>query len=433
MQRVNGTMLATTLVVLITVLGAVTGLGAAETVIQHYNNSAHGPAWTAWLKEQAEVFAAQNPGMKVEIIPGPSSAEEFLTVIAGGTSLDVAELTLRIAASVAAEGVYLDLRPYLERSSVLSLNDYVPVAQRAVTRSDGTIFGVPVDLYLVPTHYHVDMFAARGLVTPSELGEEWNFAAALAASKRLTLDKNGDGVPEDWGTHNPHTLWVYRNAFENRGAEMFDRDTNPTRSLLNTPEVVRALEWLAELNTVHGVANPDSGSYSGEFPQGIYGWSLGTGPNTGKILIDAEASFRWGVALPVGDVRQGSYTAVNSFQIPRTSANPEAAWKWIEFLLASEESWASYITATGRLPASEKVMPMWLESITSQPNPPEGAENYINAAMHPDNYLDILSPLYARFSSLADPLVREVISGERSARAALEEIHQQMTALFNEE
>src|SRR5690606_4858130 len=125
--------------------------------------------------------------------------------------------------------------------------------------------------------------------------------------------------------------------------------------------------------------------------------------------------------LPIGGVRQGSYTAVNSFQIPKTSKNPEAAWKWIEFLIASEESGASYINVTGRLPANAQVMPMWLESITNEPNAPEGAENYIKAAMHPDNYLDILSPYYARFSSMADPLIREVITGERNARAVLEE------------
>lgn len=52
--------------------------------------------------------------------------------------------------------------------------------------------------------------------------------------------------------------------------------------------------------------------------------------------------------------------------------------------------------------------------------------------MHPDNYLDILSPHYARFDSLAFPLVNAVIRGERSAQSAMEELHQLMTAIFNE-
>lgn len=407
---------------------------AAQTVVQHFHNPAHGTAWSAWLREQISRFEAQNPGIKVElIIPASSvSADQFLTMMASGTSIDVSELVLRLAASVAAQGVYTDLRPYLERSAVLSLDDFAPVARQAVTRHDGVVWGVPVDLYVVPTHYNADMFIAGGLATPAELGTAWTFEAALEAAKRLTVDRNGDGVNEEWGTHNAYTLWVYRNAFENRGAEWFDRDIEPTESRLASPEVIEALQWVADLHLVHNVTDLSSGSYSAELPKGIYAWSLGTGPNTANLLSQAQASFRWGVALPIGGVRQGAYTAVNSFQIPRTSQNPDAAFRWIEFLLGSVESWQSFMSGTGRLPARTQVMPMWLEMIERLPNAPEGAHYYIESAMHPDNYLDILSPHYARFDSLAFPLVNAVIRGERSAQSAMEELHQLMTAIFNE-
>ena len=407
---------------------------AAQTVIQHFHNPAHGTAWSAWLREQISRFEAQNPDIKVELIipAGAVSAEQFLTMIASGTSIDVAELVLRFAAPVAAQDMYLDLRQYLERSAVLSLDDYAPVARAAVTRSDGLVWGVPIDLYVVPTHYNADLFVAAGLATPAELGTGWTFEAALEAAKRLTVDRNGDGVNETWGTHNAYTLWVYRNAFENRGAEWFDRDIEPTESRLASPEVVEALQWVADLNLVHNVTDLSSGAYTAELPKGIYGWSLGTGPNTANLLRDAGASFRWGVGLPIGGVRQGAYTAVNSFQIPRTSQNPEAAFRWIEFLLGSIESWESFMSATGRLPARTQVMPLWLEMIERLPNAPEGAHYYIESAVHPDNYLDILSPHTARFDSLASPLVNAVIQGERSAQSAMEELHQLMTAIFNE-
>lgn len=419
---------------LLTLAFTLVGNAASQTVIQHYHNPAHGPDWTAWIKEQIKQFEAQNPDTKVELIvpSGAVGTDQFLTLIASGTPIDVSELVLRVGASVAAQGVYLDLRPFLRKSSKLALDAYVPVARQAITRPDATVWGVPVDLYLVPTHYHADMFAGGGLASPADLGKGWNFDAALAAAKRLTVDRNGDGVIDQWGTQTGYTLWVYRNAFENKGAKLFDKDIEPTRSLLNTPKAVDALRWVADLHVVHNVADPQSSAYSSAFPTGKYAWSLGTGPNTAKLLAQAKASFKWGVAPPVGGVKQGSYTAVNSFQIPKTSKHPEAAWRWIEFLLGTEQSWASFINLTTRLPANQKVMPLWLKTIRSLPNAPEGAENYIKAAAHPDNYLDILSPHYARFDQLAEPLIREVLQGKRNPSAALEELHQKMAAIFVE-
>ena len=410
------------------------GIAGAQTVIQHFHNPAHGTAWSGWIQERIEKFEAENPGIEIElIIPAASvSADQFLTLIASGTPIDVSELVLRLAASVAAQGVYRDLRPFLERSTRLDFNDNVPVAREAMTLPDGTVWGVPVDLYVVPTHFNADMFASRGLVFPSELGTDWTFDAALEAAKRLTVDRSGDGVPDEWGTQTAYTLWVYRNGLENRGAPLFDRVIQPTRSRMNAPDVAEALTWIAELHTVHNVAHIDSGAYSGAFPQGIYGWSLGTGPNTHAILRDAGTNFAWGVALPIGGVKQGAYAAVNSLQIPRTSQNTEAAWRWIEFLLGTEESWLTFIEATGRLPANQQVMPTWLDSIVRLPNAPIGAENYLASAMHPDNYLDILSPHYARFDALAQPIITDVLRGLRSPQAALEEIHQQMTVIFSE-
>ena len=71
---------------------------------------------------------------------------------------------------MASQGGYHDLRPFLQRSSKVSFDNHVPVARTAMTCPDGMIWGVPVDLYVVPTHYHADMFAQAGLATPAELG-----------------------------------------------------------------------------------------------------------------------------------------------------------------------------------------------------------------------------------------------------------------------
>lgn len=407
---------------------------SARTVVNHFNNTAHGLGWLSWLKEQVPKFEAENPDIKIELTTPATggNAEQFMVFIASGVSVDVSELVVRMGASVAALGGYKDLRPYLQRSRKVSFDAYVPIAQSAVTRLDGLVWGLPVDLYVVPTHYHADMFAEGGMATPDELGQGWNFDAALASAKRLTIDRSGDGIPDQWGTHRAFTFWVYGNAFENRGAPMFDRNVEPTRSLLNTPKVAEAFQWMVDLHLVHNVADISGGVYSAEFRKGIYAWSMGAGPNAAEGMVEANATFRWGVALPIGGVKRGAYTAVNSLQIPVVSQNSDAAWRWIEFLLGSADSWTSYIVNTSRLPANQRYMNQWVKHIQRMPNPPDAIDNYIQAAIRPDNYVPVSSPYYSQFETLSSTLVTQVLRGQRDPMSVLEELHQYMTALFNE-
>ena len=274
------------------------GCCGSQAVVNHFNNTAHGLGWRAWLKEMVPKFEAENPDIKIELTT-PSTggtAETFMVLAASGISIDVSELVVRMGASVASLGGYKDLRPYLQRSDKISLDAYVPIARAGVTRNDGLVWGVPVDLYVVPTHYHADMFAEAGLATPAEMGEGWDFDAAVMTAKRLTIDRSGDGIPEQWGTHRAFTFWVYGNAFENRNAPMFDRNINPTRSYLNTPEVAEAFQWMVDLHLVHNVADINGGVYSAEFRKGHLAWSLGAGPNAAEGMVQANATFRWGVA-----------------------------------------------------------------------------------------------------------------------------------------
>jgi multiple sugar transport system substrate-binding protein len=407
---------------------------SARTVVNHFNNTAHGLGWLSWLQEQVPRFEAENPDIKIELTTPTTggNAEQFMVFVASGVSIDVSELVVRMGASVAALGGYKDLRPYLQRSKKVSFDSYVPIARSAVTRLDGLVWGLPVDLYVVPTHYHADMFAEGGLATPAELGEEWNFDAAVATAKRLTIDRSGDGVPEQWGTHRAFTFWVYGNAFENRDAKMFDRNVEPTRSLLNTPKVAQAFQWMVDLHLVHNVADISGGVYSAEFRKGKYAWSMGAGPNAAQGMVQANATFRWGVALPIGGEKRGAYTAVGSLQIPVASQNSDAAWRWMEFLASSADSWTSFIANTSRLPASQRQMNQWVKHIQRMPNPPEAIDNYIQAAIRPDNYVPVSSPHYSRFETLSLSLVTQVLRGQRDPGSVLEELHQHMTALFNE-
>ena len=157
---------------------------------------------------------------------------------------------------------------------------------------------------------------------------------------------------------------------------------------------------------------------------------MGTGPNTSQLLLRQRR-----LPLGCGPAHRRRKTRLlhggKQLQIPVTAENTEAAWRWIEFLTSDPECIQSYIVHTNRLPANQKFMTQWMRVLQNTPNPPEGVENYIEAAIHPDNYVDILSPHYAYFEQTAYPLIRnEVLQGQRDPRAVLEQLHQLMTARF---
>ncbi|HET7560323.1 MAG TPA: extracellular solute-binding protein [Limnochordia bacterium] len=407
-------------------------LASAKTTIYHYHSTSQGAAWLQWLQHEAPIFEKQNPDIEIKLVTGASTAGELSTLIAAGTEVDVSELVLRDGAAVANQGGFQDLRPFLSTSSALSLDKVVPIAKRVVTLESGEIWGIPLDLYIVPTHFNADMFRDAGLQTPAEIGDGWNFDAALTDSKRLTVDTNGDGKIDRWGTQNPYSLWIH-SVFINMGARVFAKQINPTQPTMNTTAVVNALRWVAGLNLEHHVADMNSGAYGDDFPKGIYGWTMGAGPNESQTLSADRASFRWGVALPIGGAGgRGAYTGVNTFQIPVTAKHPQEAWKWIQFLLTQEQSWESYIALTGRLPAWKSYMPVWLKSVEALPNPPEHAENYVNTALRADNYPELLSPYAVTYINTSRPMIKQVIAGTADPVVVLNQLQAKMEALFGQ-
>lgn len=423
------------LVVCLAVFGVAAKVVAAETVIRHFHTTGQGAAWAEWVQEQAEDFNRQGRGVRVEVtLPaGAFGEEQFLTLYAGGVQMDVTEHTLANAGGLAAQGLFTDLRPFYARSRNIRLDAFPSVAVQAMTWTDGTIWGVPADLYVVPTSYHQEMFAAAGLLTPLEIEDDWTFDTLLDVSKKLTRDLDGNGTIDQWASNSAGVfLFQSRGGFDNRDAPLFDRPINPTKVLFDTPPVIAALEWIADLYLVHNVIGPQPSDSTG-FLTGKVGWTLANGPNTAlEMAARGDAAFEWGLALPPKGTKRGAMTAVNSFQVPKTCKHPEAVWTWLEFLLGSQEGWNRFVSATGRLPANLQAMRRWPTVMKGKlSNLPEGLDTYIRAAVHLDTYIQVIGPGASRIiRNLAPPVVRKVCSGAISATQGMRDLQQQASPLL---
>jgi hypothetical protein len=117
-----------------------------------------------------------------------------------------------------------------------------PVAVEGVTTPDRKLWGIPGSVYPVVTFFNADLFAETGLLNPRELGEQWTWETLASSAKRLTRDKDGDGVNETYGTSRISYRWEMQ--VHQAGGQLYDRVAYPTKSQFNSPEVLRAVEFI---------------------------------------------------------------------------------------------------------------------------------------------------------------------------------------------
>jgi multiple sugar transport system substrate-binding protein len=138
------------------------------------------------------------------------------------------------------------------------------------------------------------------------------------------------------------------------GGGVFDRLPNPTEPTLNRPENVDALEWYARLWSDYQVVPPIS-SNPNEFFGFIYnalcGFYMGWYYQLGFIAENAQ-DLR---ILPLPTVKAPLNIAVlDGYFMTTASPNPEAAWKWISFLVSQPSATGKQISPLMSVIASEE-------------------------------------------------------------------------------
>jgi len=190
------------------------------------------------MDKLAAAFMEDNPGYEVVLDHmGDSQGQKFLLHLAAGTGPDV--LWSYDPISWALAGAIQPLTPWIERDG-LKRSDFIePAWDQAVW--NGEIWALP--LYLDANFamaYNVDMLEAAGVLPPKTIPELDEITPKLTRISNEGELLQAATVPWDvHGTANSMYTWGW--AF---GGTFFDPETN--RVTANHPQVVQALEWMAE-------------------------------------------------------------------------------------------------------------------------------------------------------------------------------------------
>ena len=104
---------------------------------------------------------------------------------------------------------------------------------------DGRFVMFPFNKSVMVLYYNKDMLEKHGFTHPPRTWDEfWDYA------RELTVDEDGDGKPEVYGTAMNISVWLFTVLLYHNGGRLFDDHGNP---VFNSPEGVAALEYLVNL------------------------------------------------------------------------------------------------------------------------------------------------------------------------------------------
>jgi multiple sugar transport system substrate-binding protein len=204
---------------------------------------------------------------------------------------------------------------------------------------------MPQNVSSLVVYYNKDLFARAGVEIPAA---GWTWDEMVERAKRLTVDSDGDGKPEQYGLGVDNSIVRVAPMVWSNGGELVDHEDSPTRATLTTPEAVEALGQFVDLHFVDKVV-PDEISFESEdnetrFANGRLAMVMQSRRST--TFFRTISSFDWDVApLPVLKKPAGVLHS-DAYCMPKGSTNKDASWRFLEYALGPEG--ATTIAKSGR-------------------------------------------------------------------------------------
>jgi multiple sugar transport system substrate-binding protein len=358
---------------------------------------------TEWFPPMVQQLLAEfheaHPHIHVFYTPDPDNLEEKMRAdLQAGTAPDVFEGCCDFFPVWAQQGYALDLRPYVEADlDQATIADWNPAQYRSFFTRDGHQYGLPKYHGALALYFNKDIFDQYGVEYPTET---WTHDDYLAAMRRLTHDRDGDGQTDLWGSMVDIT-WDRLQLYANGWGGHFVDPQDPTRCLMAEPKAMAGLDWLrARMWDDRVMANfldvqnlPTRQAFIAEKLAMVEdgSWAL-------KDIL-AGANFRVGVApFPAGPVRRVTLATTDGFGIYAGTRHPEAAWELVKFLISKD-----YGRAMARVnflqPARASLIDEWVGFVRQEF--PEKARD-VNLAAFADGHLKGYSVTAEIFANQAE-------------------------------
>jgi len=235
-----------------------------------------------------------------EVNPWAVIDDTFLPALAAGTGPSIVAMPAERLPVYANRGAFVALDDWYASpdSNAASLN---PGAVQMVTVG-GKKYGVPTGFVPLAMYYNKALFAAAGITAPPTTWDEW-----VSVAKKLTIDDNGDGTPEQYGVVLPDHATVanglWPSLFYGNGGDIV---ADGTTAVIDSPANADTLRfWQDAIASDHiSPTGVDGIGADGVFSSGKAAMTIG-GP--WMVFIAADNKIDYGIApIPAGPVTQAA-------------------------------------------------------------------------------------------------------------------------------
>ncbi|WP_414541377.1 ABC transporter substrate-binding protein [Nostoc sp. CCY0012] len=352
------------------------------------------PANRDVFQKLVDKFNQTHPDIQVESIFAGGLDQQLpkiLAAVVGNVPPDILTFYPQITGQFVELDAIRPLEKLLEKSPVKS--EVSPNLLEALTL-DNHLWSVPLYTSNIGIFYRPDLFQAAGITQTPKTWDELRDAA-----KKLTIDKDGDGQPEQHGMLLPlgkgeWTVFSWLPFLWSAGGEIIT-DNRPN---LTTDAAVTALQFWQDLINDGSVklSAPERGYEEDDFIAGRVAMQI-TGPWTYIMKSDVDYQV---FPMPASVEQATAIGDGNLYVMKTTPEREQAAFKFLEFVL-SEGFQTEWSIGTGFLPVN-------IKSTQS-----EAFQQFINQKPVLKVFLEQMPaargrPILAGYSSLSDSLGRAI-------------------------
>jgi multiple sugar transport system substrate-binding protein len=378
----------------------------------------------------AERFTKIHPNITIEFqdIPAEEAHDKLLTQISAGNPPDAAYVDSGTASDFGQREALVPLDDYIAKSQVIALNDYVPAFLTAAKAND-KVYGLPIDGETTVLFYRTDRFQEAGLdpAKPPTTWEEFK----TDAEKLTDAAKKKYGYivfATDWESSYYFWPWLWQ-----AGGDQLD-PKDPNHVIWDSPEGQKAADFYINLKNYSPVDYLNSNSWDGRvaFAQGDVAMYMAGTWFAGEMInsYKDETTGKWATAALPCDKRCATTLASDDLVVFSASKNPEAAYKWIEFVSAPQ----NMLVLNLGTPENPGTLLPPRQSLLNDPKITEGRpymQGFIDS-MKSAYVSDVVQPRFGEIEPILFGYLNKAFYGEMDGATAVKKAAEEANALLKQ-
>ncbi|NLU26255.1 MAG: sugar ABC transporter substrate-binding protein [Hungateiclostridium thermocellum] len=400
--------------------------------------------WSFWASSEEwpywgpgiEEFEKMHPNVKfvIETTPWSEYWNKLSTQVASNSQPDITGMTTGTSREYLANGSLLDLTDYMERDSKdpnsgWKTDNYWPGVFWGYTYK-GRIYGVPYDMGPMGICLNLDIFEEFGVDIPDE---DWTFDDMIEIAKKLTVDRDGDGVIDVYGlSWTPTDSDFYDNFILSLGSD-FVIGEEPNQTVEVSPITAECLQKIADGVREGWNYDKTQAQDLGLFVSGKIAMISANPEWFGKYAKLMEKPNLYAMQAPMsGNPKYDTgnkYIGGGGFSIGSNTKYPEVCWEFLKHYLSEEGVKRTTAIPFRGIPPHKTLMDEFVNSEFAPKNT-QALLKFMNRE-NPDNVF-FTCPNWNKIRDIMSRELQAVYSGVKTAEEAIDVIVKEGNRLVRE-